>query len=295
MISISVCARAAGGSGPAPLMAAAAAAGDKPFISQQDVDACRQSVYNWPGGLDVAALSGGAAAASGGGSDEGNGGAHPPRRPSGLRPAPNFSLPVDVEYKAERLALLSLQRPHMRAFHLSWLTFFSAFVSTFAPAALLPVLRDDLNLTATDIGNAGVASVCGAIASRVLMGTLVDLLGPRLGAAMGLLLTAPATFCMALVSDAAGFIAARAIIGLSLSLFVVDQVSGRRPGGGTVSCTQRMAVAVWRALAHSRRRERAWVCGRSVAHSPPRVCRRVCLTAAPPPSPPPCPHARRRG
>lgn len=61
----------------------------------------------------------------------------------------------------------------MSAFHLSWLAFFAAFVSTFAPAALLPVIRDNLDLTKTDIGNAGIAAVCGAIAARVGMGSFV--------------------------------------------------------------------------------------------------------------------------
>jgi len=64
-------------------------------------------------------------------------------------------------------------RPHFPAFHLSWLAFFAAFVSTFAPAALLPVIRDNLDLTKTDLGNAGIAAVCGAIAARVAMGNFV--------------------------------------------------------------------------------------------------------------------------
>lgn len=64
-------------------------------------------------------------------------------------------------------------KPHFPAFHLSWLAFFAAFVSTFAPAALLPVIRDNLDLTKTDLGNAGIAAVCGAIAARVAMGNFV--------------------------------------------------------------------------------------------------------------------------
>jgi NNP family nitrate/nitrite transporter-like MFS transporter len=41
------------------------------------------------------------------------------------------------------------------------MAFFAAFVSTFAPAAVLPLIRDSCNLTKTDLGNAAIAAVCG--------------------------------------------------------------------------------------------------------------------------------------
>lgn len=94
-------------------------------------------------------------------------------------PTQQFALPVDAECKACRLDLCSFARPHMRAFHLNWAAFFITFATTFAPAAVLPVLRDSLDLTATDIGNGGIASVCGAIGSRLVMGTFTDMFGPR--------------------------------------------------------------------------------------------------------------------
>ncbi len=66
-----------------------------------------------------------------------------------------FVDPVDVEHKALHLHLRSWARPHMRAFHVWWIVLFTAFVSTFAPAALLPVIREDLDMHNEDIGNAG--------------------------------------------------------------------------------------------------------------------------------------------
>lgn len=106
---------------------------------------------------------------------------------------------------------------------LSWLAFFAAFVSTFAPAALLPVIRDNLDLTKTDLGNAGVAAVVGAIAARVAMGNFVDIYGPRFGISLCIGLTAPAVYCIALCTSAAGFIVSRLLIGFSLAVFVACQ------------------------------------------------------------------------
>ncbi|MEW5306442.1 MAG: hypothetical protein WDW38_007382 [Sanguina aurantia] len=135
-----------------------------------------------------------------------------------------FSYPVDSEGKAIHVRPWVFTGPHHVAFHLAWISFFASFVATFAPAALITVIRDDLTgITKVDLGNAGVASITGAIFARVCMGTFCDLVGPRLAVASVLLITAPAVFCMSMVENFSGFAAERFFIGCSLCMFVVCQ------------------------------------------------------------------------
>lgn len=132
-------------------------------------------------------------------------------------------MPVDSEHKATEFWLFSFVAPHMRAFQLSWFSFFCCFCSTFATPPLLPVIRDNLALTATDIGNAGIASVSGAVLARLAMGSACDLVGPRLASASLTLLTAPAVFLTSIISSPTSYLLVRFFTGFSLASFVSTQ------------------------------------------------------------------------
>lgn len=121
----------------------------------------------------------------------------------------DFTLPVDSEHKAAVFRPWTFKGVHMTAFHASWVSFFVSFLSSFAPAALIPVIRDNLNLTSTDIGTSGIATVSGVIFARISMGILCDEIGPRFGHAGLTLLTAPAVFGLSLSTTGTQFIMCR--------------------------------------------------------------------------------------
>ncbi|GAB2284204.1 hypothetical protein Dimus_018670 [Dionaea muscipula] len=134
-----------------------------------------------------------------------------------------FSLSVDAEFKATEFRPLSVAAPHMRAFHLAWMSLFSCFFSTFSIPPLLAVIRTELHLTKSDIAAAGISSFLGAIFSRLLMGPTCDLVGPRLASASLSLLTAPVVLSVSFVSSARTFILLRFLIGFCLANFVSCQ------------------------------------------------------------------------
>ncbi|KAI3793933.1 hypothetical protein L1987_36556 [Smallanthus sonchifolius] len=136
---------------------------------------------------------------------------------------PKFSIAVDSDHKATQFRPFSLSSPHMRAFHLAWLSLFTCFFSTFSIPPLLPIIRQDLNLSPSDVGTAGIAAFAGSIISRLAMGPACDLFGPRLASATLSLATAPILLSSAFISTPLHFILLRFFVGFSLANFVANQ------------------------------------------------------------------------
>src|SRR5918995_3223625 len=87
---------------------------------------------------------------------------------------------TDNAAKAARINLLDFKSAPMRAFHITWRTFFLCFFGWFGIAPLMPVIREDLHLTKGQIGNIIIASVAITIFARLFFGWLCDKIGPRI-------------------------------------------------------------------------------------------------------------------
>jgi len=130
---------------------------------------------------------------------------------------------VDEEGKATNIKLHSIARPHMRSFHLSWLSFMVAFTGWFSVPPLLETLTPALKLTDPEIGNANLTSVSATILARVAVGPLCDRYGPKRVMALLLVLGAIATGLVGFVSNGVGLITVRFFIGILGATFVPCQ------------------------------------------------------------------------
>ncbi|KXN90612.1 Nitrate transporter [Leucoagaricus sp. SymC.cos] len=85
-----------------------------------------------------------------------------------------------VNLKSYTIPFLNLRDPYARAFHLSWLGFFVAFLSWFAFPPLIPdAIKSDLQLTNAQVGNSNIVALAATLVVRAGVGPLVDHYGPR--------------------------------------------------------------------------------------------------------------------
>lgn len=111
----------------------------------------------------------------------------------------------------------------MRAFHMTWLAFFLCFFGWFGIAPLMPVVRSELHLTKSQIGNSIIASVAITVLARLLMGWLCDRIGPRKAYAWLLVLGSLPVMGIGLAHDYASFLIFRLAIGAIGASFVITQ------------------------------------------------------------------------
>lgn len=125
--------------------------------------------------------------------------------------------------KSEKLNLFSLRPPYMRTFHITWITFFLCFFGWFGIAPLMPVIRRELRLTKSQLGNIMIASVAITIFARLLIGWLCDKIGPRRAYIIVLLTGAIPLITIGFSNSYESFLLFRLFIGVLGASFVITQ------------------------------------------------------------------------
>ncbi|WP_110643427.1 MFS transporter [Salinicola sp. CPA57] len=130
---------------------------------------------------------------------------------------------MNIRHKANKIRLFSFSTPQMRAFHLSWFAFHVCFFGWFGIAPLMAVVRDDLDLSKTQIGNTIIASVAITVVVRLVIGLLCDRLGPRKTYTWLLCLGSLPVMLIGLADSFETFLLARLAIGAIGASFVITQ------------------------------------------------------------------------
>jgi NNP family nitrate/nitrite transporter-like MFS transporter len=123
----------------------------------------------------------------------------------------------------EKLRVFSFKSVQMRTFHLTWMAFFLCFFGWFGLAPLMSVIKTDLGLTKSQIGNIIIASVAATVVARIAIGKLCDSWGPRktYSALMGI--CAFPVMLVGLVHSYESFLLFRLAIGVIGASFVITQ------------------------------------------------------------------------
>lgn len=124
---------------------------------------------------------------------------------------------------ANRIDLFDFSTVPMRTFHMTWSAFLLTFFGWFGVAPLMPIIRDEMQLSKEQIGNIVIASVAATIVVRLFVGWVCDKKGPRRTYSALLILGSLPVMGIGLSHDYMSFLLFRlAISGIGAS-FVVTQ------------------------------------------------------------------------
>lgn len=152
---------------------------------------------------------------------------------------------MDFQNKATKINLFSLGTPQMRAFHITWFSFFLCFFGWFGIAPLMAVVREDLSLTQAQVGNTVIASVAITIVARLAIGWVCDRIGPRLAYTWLLALGAIPVMLIGLAQDYTTFLLFRLAIGAIGASFVITQYHSSIMFAPNVVGTANATTAGW--------------------------------------------------
>ena len=147
--------------------------------------------------------------------------------------------------KATRINLFSFSSPPMRAFHMSWLAFFLCFFAWFGIAPLMPIVREEMGLTKTQVGWCVIGSVAITVLARLFVGWLCDRIGPRRAYAGLLIVGSLPVMGIALAHDFSTFLLFRILIGAIGASFVITQYHTSLMFAGNCVGTANATTAGW--------------------------------------------------
>jgi NNP family nitrate/nitrite transporter-like MFS transporter len=130
---------------------------------------------------------------------------------------------MEVANKATKINLADFKSPQMRAFHVTWFAFFLCFFGWFGISPLMSVVREDLGLTAQQVGDTIIAGVFITIIARLIIGAVADRFGPRISYTYLLILGSLPIMLIGLSQDYTQFMFFRVLIGAIGASFVLTQ------------------------------------------------------------------------
>ncbi|KAK4538578.1 hypothetical protein CDCA_CDCA18G4603 [Cyanidium caldarium] len=139
---------------------------------------------------------------------------------------PHFRLPVDVLHRARRLEPWRFDRPHMRAFHFAWSSFFLAFFGWFAVPALLPTIKTSTSLgldSKSKVYDSNAVALVGTVLMRFVIGSMADRYGPRISQATLLTVFSLPIYLLGTTFNYGSFVACRFFIGMVGATFVITE------------------------------------------------------------------------
>lgn len=130
-----------------------------------------------------------------------------------------------INRKARSVPVLNIVDPHGRVFFFSWIGFMVAFWAWYTfPPLLTVTIKNDLELTSTQIANSNIVSLLSTLLIRLIAGPLCDQLGPRIVFSLILLMGSIPIALAPLVRNATGLYISRFFIGILGGTFVPCQV-----------------------------------------------------------------------
>lgn len=132
---------------------------------------------------------------------------------------------MELQNKATRLwgNFFRVNMVQIRTFHMAWFAFFGAFFAWFGIAPLMIVVREELDLTKSQVGWSIIASVAVTVFARFFIGWLCDRIGPRLAYTYLLMFGAFPVAGIGLANSFESFLFFRLLIGIIGASFVITQ------------------------------------------------------------------------